>query len=233
MTQFTYAIRPTLGLDDPGFDHVEIAAKGGRLVGVNAVRVGGEDVEFTRVEEGPDRLVVGVPKIDIARTEEVVEVDFSGEIFRFGATFAGHVFNSETPGDIQQPVQVGDATALRDGNTLSVQAFSLSSQILSSLDLDGGVFTPNGDGVNDGLDISYDLLKLVAPTPVLVEIRDLAGSLVRRVYDGFDVAGRHVQQWDGLDGRGQRVTPGIYICRVEAETEDGRQQRSGVVSVAY
>ena len=127
----------------------EIAAKGGRLVGVNAVRVSGEDVEFTRVEEGPDRLVVGVPKIDIARTEEVVEVDFSGEIFRFGATFAGYVFNSETPGDIQQPVQVGDATALLDGNTLSVQAFSLSSQILSSLDLDGGVFTPNGDGIND------------------------------------------------------------------------------------
>jgi hypothetical protein len=233
VTQFTYAIRPTIGLDDPGFDHVEIAAKGGRLVGVNAVRVGGEDVEFTRVEEGPDRLVVGVPKIDIARTEEVVEVDFSGEIFRFGATFAGYVFNSETPVDIQQPVQVGDATALRDGNTLSVQAFSLSSRIVNSLDLDGGVLTPNGDGVNDGLDISYDLLKLVAPTPVLVEVRDLAGRLVRRVYDGFDVAGRHVQQWDGLDSRGQRVSPGLYICRVEAETEEGRQQRSGVVSVAY
>ena len=207
VTQFTYAIRPTVGLDDPGFDHVEIAAKGGRLV--------------------------GVPKIDIDRTEEVVEVDFNGEIFRFGATFAGHVFNSEIPGDIQQPVQVGDATALRDGNTLSVQAFSLSSQIVSSLDLDGGVFTPNGDGINDGLDISYDLLKLVAPTPVLVEILDLAGKLVRRVYDGFDVAGRHVQQWDGLDSSGQRVSPGIYICRVEAEAEEGRQQRSGVVSVAY
>ncbi|MBT3810500.1 MAG: flagellar hook assembly protein FlgD, partial [Rhodospirillaceae bacterium] len=62
---------------------------------------------------------------------------------------------------------------------------------------------------------------------------DLAGKLVRRVYDGLDVAGRHVQQWDGLDGSGQRVSPGIYICRVEAEAEEGRQQRSGVVSVAY
>ncbi|NKB67735.1 MAG: hypothetical protein GKR89_11790 [Candidatus Latescibacteria bacterium] len=233
VTQFTYAIRATVGLDDPGFDHVEITATGGRLVGLDAVRVGGEEVAFTRVEEGPDRLVVGVPKIDIDRTEEVVEVDFSGEIFRFGATFAGHVFNSETPGDIQQPVQVGDATALRDGNTLSVQSLSLGSEILSALDLGASAFTPNGDGVNDGLDISYDLLKLASPTPVVLEVRDLSGRLVREVYNGQDVAGRHVRRWNGLDEAGQPVRPGIYICRVEAETEEGRQQRSGVVAVAY
>ena len=233
VTQFTYAIRPTVGVDDPGFDHVEITAKGGRLVGVDAVRVGGEDVAFTRVEEGPDRLVVGVPKIDIDRTEEVVELDFNGEIFRFGATFAGHVFNSETPGDIMQPVQVGDATAFRDGNTLSVQSLSLGSEILTALELGTGAFTPNGDGVNDGLAISYDLLKLVVPTPVVLEVRDLSGRLVREVYNGLDVAGRHVRRWDGLDQAGQQVRPGIYICRVEAETEEGRQQRSGVVAVAY
>ena len=233
VTQFTYALRPTIGLDDPGFDHLEISAKGGRLVSIDGVRIGGEDVAFTRVEEGVDRLVVGVPKVDVNRTEEVMEVDFSGEIFRFGATFSGRVFNSETPRDIQQPIQPGDATALRDGNTLSVQAFSLGSQILSALDLDGGVFTPNGDGINDGLDISYDLLKLVVPTPVVVEIRDLAGRLVREVYNGFDVAGRHVRRGDGLDGQGQQVRPGVYICRVEAETDEGRRQRSGVVSVAY
>ena len=233
VTQFTYAIRPTVGVGDPGFDHVEITVNGGRLVGVDAVRVGGEDVAFIRLEEGADRLVVGVPKIDIDRTEEVVEVDFSGEIFRFGATFAGHVFNSETPGDIQQPVQPGDATAFRDGNTLSVQSLSLGSEILSALDLGTGAFTPNGDGVNDGLAISYDLLKLVAPTPVVLEVRDLSGRLVREVYNGEDVAGRHVRQWDGLDEAGQQVKPGIYVCRVEAETEEGRQQRSGVVAVAY
>ena len=167
------------------------------------------------------------------RTEEVMEVDFSAEIFRYGAVFAGRVFDSETPQEIWQPVQPGDATALRDGNSLSVQAVALGSRVLGALDLAGGVFTPNGDGVNDGLDIAYDLLKLVAPTPVVVEVRDLAGGLVREVYNGLDTAGRHRRLWDGLDEHGQRVAPGVYICRVEVETEEGRRQRAGVAAVAY
>ena len=96
-----------------------------------------------------------------------------------------------------------------------------------------GVFTPNGDGVNDGLDIAYDLLKLTAPSPVVVEVRDLAGRRVREVYNGFDTAGRHVRRWDGMDGSGQKVSPGLYICRVEAATEEGRETKSGVVSVVY
>ena len=233
VTQFTYAIRPTIGLDDPGFDHVEIAANGGRLVSIDGVRIGGEAVAFERVEEGAERLVVGLPKLNVDHTEEVVEVDFSGEIFRYGATFAGRVFDSQTPQEIWQPVQSGDATALRDGNTLSVQALALGSRVLGALDLAGGVFTPNGDGVNDRLDIAYDLLKLVAPTPVVVQVRDVAGGLVREVYHGLDAAGRHRRPWDGLDGHGQRVAPGVYICRVEVATEEGRRQRAGVIAVTY
>ncbi len=233
VTPFTYAIRPTIGVDDPGFDRVEISAQGGRLVSINGVRIGGREVAFERVAEGAERLVVGVPRLSVDHTEEVVEVDFSGEIFRYGATFASRVFNSETPQEIWQPVQPGDATALRDGNTLSVQAFALGSRVLGALDLAGGVFTPNGDGVNDELDLAYELLKLVAPTPVVVEVRDLAGGLVRTVYKGLDAAGRHRRPWDGLDEYGQRVAPGIYICRVEVATEEGRRQRAGVVAVAY
>ena len=233
VTQFTYAIRPTIGVDDLGFDHLEISAQGGRLVSIDGVRIGGEAVAFARVEEGAERLVVGVPRLNVDRTEEVMEVDFRAEIFRYGATFAGRVFDSQTPQEIWQPVQPGDATALRDGNSLSVQAVALGPRVLGALDLAGGVFTPNGDGVNDGLDIAYDLLKLVTPTRVVVEVRDLAGGLVRAVYQGLDTAGRHRRPWDGLDEQGQPVAPGVYICRVEVETEEGRRQRAGVVVVAY
>ena len=233
LTRFTYAIRPTIGLDSPGFDRLEISVDGGRLVDVDVVRIGGEEVAFTELEVGDDRLVVAMPKVDFNRTEELIEVVFNGEIFRFGVTFAGRVSNSEMPQDIRQPIQPGNATALLDGNTLSVQSLSLGVQLIDSLSLSLGVFTPNGDGVNDGLDIAYDLLKLTAPSPVVVEVRDLAGRRVREVYNGFDTAGRHVRRWDGMDGSGQKVSPGLYICRVEAAAEEGRKTKFGVVSVVY
>ena len=233
VTPFTYAVRPTIGLDDPGFDRLAISAQGGRLVSIDDVRIGGQAVAFERVQESDERLVVGVPRLDVDRTEEVVEVDFRGEIFRYGATFAGRVFDSQTPQEIGQPVPAGDATALRDGNTLSVQALALGPRVLGALDLAGGVLTPNGDGVNDELDIAYELLKLVTPTATVVEVRDLAGGLVRQVHQGLDAAGRHRRPWDGLDERGQPVAPGVYICRVQVETEEGRQQRTGVAAVAY
>ena len=35
------------------------------------------------------------------------------------------------------------------------------------------------------------------------------------------------------DAAGQVVRPGVYVCRVEAETKEGERRRSGVVSVAY
>ena len=68
----------------------------------------------------------------------------------------------------------------------------------------------------------------------MVEVRDLAGGLVREVYHGLDTAGRHWRLWDGLDEYvASQVAPGVYICRVEVETEEGRRQRTGVVAVAY
>ena len=58
VTQFTYALRPTVGLDDPGFDHLEISAKGGRLVSIDGVRIGefddqGSEVELVRFRHDP------------------------------------------------------------------------------------------------------------------------------------------------------------------------------------
>ncbi len=233
LTQFTYAVRPIIDLGDPGFDHLEIRVNGGRLVRIEEVRIGGTQVAFTRIEEREDRLVVGLPKIDVTRTQEVIEVVFSGEIFRFGATFTGHVFNSETPLDIHQPIQAGNATSLLDGNTLTVQATSLNSKILGEIVLGQDVFTPNGDGINDHLTISYELFKLVTPTSVKVSVGDMSGLLIQQIYQGFDAAGRHVLEWDGLDDNGQPVSPGLYIFRIEVDTEEGKQQGAAVVGVAY
>ena len=66
-----------------------------------------------------------------------------------------------------------------------------------------------------------------------MEIYDLAGRLVRTVYEGADSSGEHERAWRGLGDDGGVVEPGIYVYRVQADTDAGRRQRSGIVSVAY
>ncbi len=51
---------------------------------------------------------------------------------------------------------------------------------------------------------------------VTVEVCDLTGRLVRTLVNRFQRAGQHVVEWDGKDGSGRGVAPGMYFCRLTA-----------------
>jgi hypothetical protein len=233
VTQFTYAVRPKIEPGDRGFDSLELRVPGGELAAVEAVRLDGQAMPFESVEVGRERFVVRFPRADLNRTEELLEVVFRGRIFRYGTTFSGRVFDSQAPEEVWQSIRAGNAAEHLDGNRLAVQTIALTDRILSSLELRPAAFTPNGDGINEAVGISYDLLKLTRPAAVSVRIWDLAGRLVAQVYRGQDGAGHHLRLWDGRDRSGQRVSPGLYLCRVEAETEEGQQMRSALLTVIY
>lgn len=57
-----------------------------------------------------------------------------------------------------------------------------------------------------------------ASTDVTLRIYNLLGQPLRTLVQGVQAPGRHLAQWDGRDGKGNRVASGIYIVRLEAGT---------------
>jgi hypothetical protein len=63
------------------------------------------------------------------------------------------------------------------------------------------------------------LIRYALPQPAQVELHiyDVAGTLVRRLVDGNQLAGYRRAYWNGCDDRGRLVAPGVYYCRFKAD----------------
>lgn len=60
------------------------------------------------------------------------------------------------------------------------------------------------------------LYELTAPGHVTIGVYDVGGRLVRTLVDRHVGAGRHEVIWSGLDGSGNTVASGVYLCRLTA-----------------
>ena len=104
--------------------------------------------------------------------------------------------------------------------------------VLSGVELGSGVLTPNGDGANDEMQVSY-MLQGVSVGEVEVTIYDLRGRLVRRLVAATRSEGRYAEQWDGLGEGGDAVAPGLYLVRVSVGTDLGTFEQIRTLAVVY
>ena len=68
---------------------------------------------------------------------------------------------------------------------------------------------------------------------VQVGLYALDGRPVWQAPPSVQGAGRYAVHWDGRDAAGQLVRPGVYLARVEVETDKGLEVRLQPVAVAY
>jgi len=61
------------------------------------------------------------------------------------------------------------------------------------------------------------VLALPGNGEVRVKVYDVAGRVVRTLFDGAQGAGRHSIVWDGRDGAGSAAAVGIYFVRADAQ----------------
>ena len=248
ITAFTYGLQPVFNAEDAGFNRLEISTPT-KVAGVDSLFIGGrklqEGADFEVISVSERAFVVGFPQVDLstaaaAPESPLVRLHFRTMVLGFGTRFSGRVFRVDDAGEIQglpQRLVPGDAGDLGPGDAnalavaLAVPEKGLS--LLDAFDLSPKVFTPNGDGVNDEVVLTYNLLRLTRARPVAVEIFDLSGRRIRAFPVVHLVSGRYTQVWGGEDAAGAPVAPGIYVVQLVVKADAERVVRDALVHVAY
>jgi hypothetical protein len=182
-------------------------------------------------------LFPGSLNTGLAEGENVlIELQFETQTLKAGSEFLALVRNSRESALFQRVESEGrDATELVDSNTARPTVL-LSDSIIEEINIPA-VFSPNGDGVNDLLEIEFTVLTIRDDRPVEVAIYDLSGRRVATTASasGLDRAqsGTIRFSWDGSGDAGDLVPPGIYIARVKLETDSGDFEAVQVVNVVY
>lgn len=231
-TSFTYILRPTIGGADTGFDRIEIQSES--LLGqVHAVRVGDEPVSYVLERSESHRLIISVPRMEAQDSGALVEVDFDAQVLRFGSRFEGRIADSSRPLEVPQGIISGDATNEYEGNTVAVETTAADEGQLLRVRTTQGVFTPNGDGINDSALLSYEIFEITGMAQVEVQVFDLSGRLVRRLYSGRDGIGSYDRLWAADTEAGDLVPPGIYPYCISVDTDKKQVRKVGLLHVAY
>ena len=232
VTRFSYRLLPSLSVGDLGFDRIAIRTPV-RSRGVDAVRRNGRDIAFEVVRLDETGFDPQISRVDPLGTNDPIEVVFRAEVFRFGTVFSGWVFDSTRPHEVRQAVTAGDADPLVDSNTLNVELAVIGAQTIGAMRLQATALTPNGDGVNDELQIEFDLVNLVGAVSVAIDIYDLGGRKRGQLYAGVAASGRSLATWNGRDGGGRLLAPGFYIARLSVDTDQGPTTAERVIHLVY
>ncbi|MFC1525223.1 hypothetical protein ACFL6X_00250 [Candidatus Latescibacterota bacterium] len=217
--EFSYRLRPTYTAGDRGFDRVQIAVPSeARDVWV---RIGGRETEGMAFDSGTDTLTIALSQ---PVTRDSVEIGFTTRLLDDPTRFEAFVASSVTPGQ-RQGVKQASRTALQ----VFLPEVTASDRLIANLALASATVTPNGDGINDDLEVSFDLLKTDAMP--LLSVYDLEGRLMDRASGQAGRAQRIT--WDAKTSDGGLVAPGVYICRIEVDAGTGTRSIDRLVHVAY
>ncbi|MCY3789576.1 MAG: hypothetical protein OXH63_12400, partial [Gemmatimonadetes bacterium] len=232
-TEFVYDVKAEVSAADTGFDALRIRTGGPPAFKHLEMGIPLQQVEASEVAESADGLTIRLPEHLNAGRNELIRVVFAAEVFDFAWTFDGEVLDSQRQ-SLPQPVQSGDVGDDIATNTLRVLAASTTqAEKIRDLRLSTAVVTPNGDGINDLLEIEYTLLGLPRTVATRLNVHALDGRKVAKLAIGSQKSGLQRIRWDGRDDSGALLPTGLYLLGLEVEGEAEVIKRLIPVGLAY
>ena len=253
-TSFIYAVRPRMETSNLlGFDtfsittpirveqveRVEILDAAGNVevehTFAEGDTTGGSGVSISAIED--NLFSVRFPRVD--QNDGLLKITFRAAVLAFSTEFRGQASLSTEEGSFQNATS-GNSAELGEGDERNISGTTVTSpeviksdKLVDALAIVPNPFTPNGDGVNDQIFITYNVLALTKAGDVDIRLYDLSGRLVHTLQATALRNGRYDLTWDGLDAHGDLVPPGVYLIgvRVEGDLNDDMQLRP--VAVVY
>ena len=222
-TSFTYTLLPSASPDDVGFDLMRFDLPGPLNLHSVSVEKGTETVSPASTSLRGDSLLIALP--DPIR-DDSVRVHFTTHLVRNATLFALDLGSSTHPGRWQSV-----EPAARRANIVMLPELTSSSQLISDFFVSSPTLTPNGDGINDRLEVRFVVLKAEGREPQ-VEVFDLAGHQVAVLAPSTEGLHR-LFTWDGRDANGANAAPGIYVLRVDLGADAGDDTMLRTIAVAY
>ena len=223
---FAYFIRSSYAPGNLGYDQVLIETPSPATFLEAKI----DDVVVGAVSESDsNELHIDLPR-RVSKSSSI-EVKFVCTVFRNSTLFDAYVSN-QAMSSVRQRVNPGDAVESVDSQITTV-SIPITGDLLGNISISSRVITPNDDGINDNIVFDFSVFKVNKPRSISVTIYNLQGKIVKKVLEERGSFGNYTVTWDGRDGEGKRVSPGVYLCQMKVPTDTKVDVENCTITVAY
>ena len=223
-TRFIYTLWPGADDQDSGFDLLRFILPASTDAEGVTVYASEREIAPTRVFTVDDSLFVALPE-KIAG--DSLQIGFTTRVVQNATLFPLDLGDSDRPRLWQSVVP-----AERRSNIVLLPELAGSDRLIDDLRIVPPIFSPNGDGINDQVEVDFVIYKIVAAEP-RVQVFDVSGRLVADLTQTAGDASHRTFTWSGRDFSDRLVQPGIYLCRIDLDAESGEDVAVRTFVVAY